>query len=312
MVINIQVNFTSGIGDFYTYFCEIYFTSKQLKEKGHQVDLYYNSRRTIDFLSLFDSKYYQYFDNIIMSEYPKSLNDFIGYHVIYPGKNWVTGAHCWEIFAPIDFNDDYTRYFINLSHPELLNYGELSDFPKLSNTIIENTKKFIVDNDLTNFSVIHFREWDDIGDAYNSRVLNPNIEGEEFQVRNKTLKKEFNITEDKMLQIKEICDNNEKVFVCSNSVRVKIYIKEHFNNVFIYNDNILKTTRRDYNDVEYWNFCLIEFCLISMAKNVNMFTNYSWISNFIAYSVFNSELGVINPYHNNPFIKNYGPFMNLY
>ena len=79
----------------------------------------------------------------------------------------------------------------------------------------------------------------------------------------------------------------------------------------IYNDDILKTTRRDYSDVEYWNFCLIEFCLISMAKNVNMFTNYSWISNFIAYGVFNSELGVINPYHDNPFVKNCGPFMNL-
>jgi hypothetical protein len=246
-----------------------------------------------------------------MSEHPKSLNDFIGYEVIYPGKNWVTGAHCWEIFAPINFNNDYKRYFINLSHPGLLNYTELCDFPKLSNTIIENTKKFMNDNDLKDFSVIHFREWDDIGDAYNSRVLNPNIEGNEFQVRDKTLKKEFSISDDKMLQIKEICDNNEKVFVCSNSIRIKTYIKEHFNNVFLYNDDILKTTRRDYSDVEYWNFCLIEFCLISMAKKVNMFTNYSWISNFIAYGVFNSELGVINPYHDNQFVKNCGSFMNL-
>jgi hypothetical protein len=32
-LIYIQINFTSGIGDFYTYFCEIYFLSKQLKEK---------------------------------------------------------------------------------------------------------------------------------------------------------------------------------------------------------------------------------------------------------------------------------------
>jgi len=311
MNINIQINFTSGIGDFYTYFCEIYFAAKQFKEKGHQVNLYFNSRRTIDFLSLFDTKYYQYFDNIEMSKYPKSLNDFHEYQVIYPGENWVTGAHCWEIFAPIEFNDDYKKYFINLSHPGLLNYSELSDFPKLSNTFIENTKKFMTDNNLNNFSVIHFREWDDIGDAYNSRVLNPNIEGDEFQVRHKTLKKEFSISEDKMLQIKEICDNNEKVFVCSNSIRVKTYIKEHFDNVFLYTDDILKTTTRDYSDVEYWNFCLIEFCLISMAKKVNIFTNYSWISNFITYGVFNSEFGIINPYHDNPFVKNYGPFMNL-
>jgi hypothetical protein len=311
MNINIQINFTSGIGDFYTYFCEIYFAAKQFKEKGHQVNLYFNSRRTIDFLSLFDTKYYQYFDNIEMSKYPKSLNDFHGYQVIYPGENWVTGAHCWEIFTPIEFNDDYKKYFINLSHPGLLNYTELSDFPKLSNTIIENTKKFMTDNNLNNFSVIHFREWDDIGDAYNSRVLNPNIEGDEFQVRHKTLKKDFSISEDKMLQIKEICDNNEKVFVCSNSIRVKTYIKEHFDNVFLYSDDILKTTTRDYSDVEYWNFCLIEFCLISMAKKVNIFTNYSWISNFITYGLFNSEFGIINPYHDNPFVKNYGTFMNL-
>ena len=45
MTINIQINFSSGIGDFYAYFCEIYFSSKQLKELGHDVHLYFKSPR---------------------------------------------------------------------------------------------------------------------------------------------------------------------------------------------------------------------------------------------------------------------------
>ena len=48
-----------------------------------------------------------------------------------------------------------------------------------------------------------------------------------------------------------------------------------------------------------------------MAEKINIFTNYSWISNFIAYGVFNNKFGIVNPYQNNLFIINNGAFMNL-
>ncbi len=309
MIVNIQMNFTSGIGDFYTYFCEVYYTAKQLKEKGHHVNLYFVSKRKVDFLSLFESKYYQFFDSIEVLNSPMSSSDFDNYEVVYPSKTWNTGQHCWEMFFPVDMNDEYHRYYFNLSHHGLLNYFDLQDFPKLSNDIIDKTKSFMLDNGLNDFSVIHFREWDDIGDAYNSRVLNPDIGGDDFQIRHKVLKKEFELGDETMLQIKQICDENEKVFVCSNSIQAKTYVKKHFSNIFLYDDNILKTTRRNYSDEEYWNFCLIEFCLISFSKKINLFTNYSWISNFIAYGVFNNQYGSVNPYRNNLFVKNYGHFM---
>jgi hypothetical protein len=311
MVVNIQINFTSGIGDFYTYFCEIYYVAKQLKENGHEVHLYFNSKRKVDFLSLFEPIYYQFFDKMEILDTPKSSKDFGDYEVVYPNKSWISGQHCWEMFFPINVTENYRSYYFNLSHPGLLNYFELSDFPKLSKDIFDKTKKFITDNGLNDFSVIHFREWDDIGDAYNSRVLDPSIDGDEFQVRHMKLKKEFTLNDTIMEQIQKISNENEKVFVCSNSIRVKTYVKEHFKNVFLYDDNILKTTKRDYSDEEYWNFCLIEFCLISMAKQINIFTNYSWISNFIAYGVFNNQFGVVNPYQDNEFVKNYGLFMKL-
>jgi hypothetical protein len=311
MTINIQINFSSGIGDFYTYFCEIYFSSKQLKELGHDVHLYFNSKRKIDFLNLFEPKYYEYFDQIFLIENGKTLNDFENYKIKYPHEKWPAGVHCWEMFVPEEFNDDYKKYFVNLSHPGLLNYEDLSNFPKLSEEIIKNTENFRIDNGLNNFSVIHFREWDDIGDAYNVRILHPDIQDEEFQVRHKTLKSAFSIDKNTMNKIKDICDNNQIVFVCSNSMRVKRYIKEHFTNVFLYDDDILKTTKRDYSDEEYWNFCLIEFCLISMAEKINIFTNYNWISNFIVYGVLNNKTGVVNPYKDNSFVQNYGSFMDL-
>jgi hypothetical protein len=143
MIINIQINFSSGIGDFYTYFCEIYFSSKQLKELGHDVHLYFNSKRKIDFLNLFEPRYYEYFDQIFLIENGKTLNDFENYKIKYPHGKWPAGVHCWEMFVPEEFNDEYKKYFVNLSHPGLLNYEDLSDFPKLSEEIIKNWKEDI-------------------------------------------------------------------------------------------------------------------------------------------------------------------------
>lgn len=311
MIVNIQLNFTSGIGDFYTYFCEIFFSAKQLKSLGYEIHLYFNTKRKIDFLNLFEPKYYEYFDQIFFIEYGKTLNDFKNYKIFHPHNTWNPGVHCWEMFVPENFNNDITKYYFNLSHSGLLNYEELNDFPKLSKNIVDKTQKFKEENNLKDFSVLHFREWDDIGDEYNNRILNPNITGEEFTIRHKKLKSKFSINENILQQIKKICDENSIVFVCSNSMKIKQYISEQFNNVFLYEDNVLKTTQRDYSDEEYWNFCLIEFCLISMSENINIFTNYSWISNFIAYGVLNNKFGTVNPYKDNSFVKNYGAFMDL-
>ena len=191
MVINIQINFTSGIGDFYTYFCEIYSLSKEIKKLGYKIHFYFNSKRKIDFLNLFEPKYYEYFDEIFIIENGKTLKDFENYKINYPHKEWDPGIHCWEMFVPENFNDKLKHYFFNLSLPNLLNYEKLNDYPKLSKKIIENTEKFKIKNNLNNFSVVHFRDWDDIGDAYNRIVFNSSIQEEEFKVRDKTLKSKF-------------------------------------------------------------------------------------------------------------------------
>ena len=98
------------------------------------------------------------------------------------------------------------------------------------------------------------------------------------------------------------------MFVCSNNVYLKKYIKSKFNNVFLYEDKIEKTLQRSYNDEDYWNHCLIEFFLISLCKKIYVFSNYSWISNFISYGVLHNEFGVVNPYQLNSFVENCGEF----
>lgn len=296
MIINIQVNFTTGIGDFYTYFCEAYFFCKQLKSLGYNTHLYLYTRNTIDFWNLFDKEAHQYFDEVTLINVPKTSEDFDGYQIIYPSVEHAPGVHCWEAFAPQNFNAEYVVYQINLGRPHNLNYTHLNDFPKLSQNVIEKTNNFRVDNQLNNFSVVHFRDRDDSGDRFNNQLLNQQYQS-------------YSIDTNSFANIEKICKENEKVFVCSNNVAIKKYLQSLHNNIVISDDNILKTTNRSYCDEEYWYFCLTEFCLMSMPTQIYLFNNYSWITNFISYGLFHNKYSIINPYNTNPFVKNFGGFV---
>jgi hypothetical protein len=145
--------------------------------------------------------------------------------------------------------------------------------------------------------VVHFRELDDVGDKFNTSLKHNLNEHQSFELPNNVLEK-----------LTLISNSHEKMFVCSNNVYLKKYIKSKFNNVFLYEDKIEKTLQRSYNDEDYWNHCLIEFFLISLCKKIYVFSNYSWISNFISYGVLHNEFGVVNPYQLNSFVENCGEF----
>lgn len=306
----LQINFTSGIGDFYTYFCELYFLAKKLKEKNYKVCLLFNSIRKIDFVNLFEPEYYQYFDEIRLVNRAESISTLGNYKVIFPHPGWVTGQHCWEAFSPIDFEEILDMAYINLSRMGYLNITEYSNFPKLSKTYVEKTLKTIEKYNLDNFVVVHFRDLDDVGDTFNNRLLN-NSSGS-FNVREYQFEENFILSEKISLKLKSIVDTYSKVFLCSNNVRIKKYIKENYNNIISLDENLLSTINRDYSDKEYWEHCLIEFCITSFSKKIFLFTNYCWISNFISYGIVNNKRGVVNPYNtDNGFVEHCGVFMNL-
>jgi hypothetical protein len=308
----LQINFTSGIGDFYTYFCEVYFLSKLLKEKNYTTCLIFNSKRKIDFINLFQEKYYNFFDEIIITESPQSCQSLGDYKIIFPGSTWASGLHCWEAFAPNDFNEDLHFAFINLSRMGYLNIEKYSDYPKLSDKIIENTLNIKKLYNLDDYVILHFRDWDDIADAYNNNLIN-NIK-QPFEVRGYRFNGELEFTESALSKLTEILKIENKILLFSNNLEIKKVIKEMSDKIVLLDENLIKTCRRDYNDTVYWDFCINEFNLISYSKKIYLFSNYSWISNFISYGILNNiNLDSVNPYNsNNKLVETFGTyFKNL-
>lgn len=309
MKIYLQINFSSGIGDFYTYFCEAYFLSKRLKEKNYNTILYFNTNRDVDLLTLFETSYYQYFDEVYQIKSPKNKKDFGDYKILFPHESWDSGLHCWEVFVPVEFSDFIEFTFVNFSRFGMINFEKESDFPKFNVIIQQKVSDYLNKNNLDNFSLVHFRDWDDIGDAMNSRIVNNQDPRKDFYVRDYLVSKDLKLPDYVDPILKKISGDNSLVYICSNNMEIKNFVKNKFENFISFDEDPLVTLRRNYSQKEYWDYCLIEFCLIMFCKEIHLFTNYSWITNFISYGVLQNAQGVFNPYQNSNFVKKHGEFL---
>lgn len=290
-MIYLHLNFTSGFGDFYTFFCEAYFTAKKLKELGYVTNLLINTRNKINILTLFENEYYQYFDNIDIIESPKKNDDFPNHYVYYPDNNWKIGVHRWELIVPNNIKLYFEIPRFNLGETTLAIFNEFSNFPKFNNSILEKNKIFLEKNNLDDFIVIHFRYRDDIADEYNYSAINPP-------------KKEIIFDEKINNDLDRIFSENKKILVCSNNGVLKSFLKEKYENVIIYENNFNSLLSRTYSDEEYLEFVLTEFIAQLKANKIYLYSNYWWITNFITYAMLHNQTGPINPYDDNSkFIK---------
>jgi hypothetical protein len=288
MKLYIQINFGSGLGDFFAHFCEVYFFSKKMKEKGYSMNLIIHTKNKINFRTLFQEKYYEVFDNFEVKQTPTRASDFIDYKVLNSDDDSV-GIHQWELFTPIEYTEPFD--FIRFNLAQQVNYEDLYDFPKLSENITKEIDSFISEKNLDDFVVIHFRELDDVADNYNHQILQNNLESVNFNQNYRALEK-----------VEDIINNNKKVFVCSNNVKIKLMLSERYPNVIIYNDNVQKIIHRTYSDEEYLNHCITEFYILSKAKKIFSFGKYVWISNFLIYGLIHFQETATNPNnlkHNN-------------
>ena len=293
MELYIQINFSSGLGDFFAYFYEVYFFSKDMKNKGYSINVIIHTNNKIDFKKIFKENYYHVFNSFEVKSNLTNHLDFVNYKVVNTNLNSF-GSHSWELFAPIEFNEPFIfKKFINASK---LDYSAILDFPKLNSNISNNIDNFMTDKKLENFAVIHFRDRDDIADKHNLQLLNNNLE--KFFLDEKVSKK-----------IENIIQNNTQVFVCSNNVNIKILLNKLYPNIITYEDDIQKTVKRTYSDHDYLNHCITEFYIMSKATKIFSFNNYNWISNFLIYGLLNSKNGPIDPNDNkNLFFESCGEF----
>jgi hypothetical protein len=295
MKLYIQINFGSGLGDFFAYFYEVYFFSKEMKNKGYNINIIIHTKNKINFKELFEEKYYNVFNSFeIKSEVTTHLN-FTNYKVVNINLNSI-GDQSWELFAPIEFNEPFLFKKFNLVSQT--NYDNLIDFPKLNTHIIDKINYFIRDKELDDFVVIHFRDRDDIADQYNSQLISNNS-----QLLYNNLNKEV------LEKLKYITQHNKKVFVCSNNIQIKILLDELYPNVIIYKDNVETILKRTYSDDDYFMHCITEFYIISKATKIFSFSNYSWVSNFLIYGLLHSKNKPINPNDSeNNFFETCGDF----
>lgn len=307
MNISIQINFFSGLGDFYSYFCEVYFFCKKIKDKNYKIKLFIHTNNKIDFSNLFEKKYYEFFEEIVVIPTPISLKDFDNYTVFYP-KNSSTGQQGWDVFVPTDFTYDLPIIRFNLMNPSM-EYLELSDFPKFNNSIIEKVNNFLETNELKNFSILHFRDLDDVADVMNVSVKDSEFLQDDLYVRDYyKVKKNFSLPHKIEEKINSIKEKEKKLFICSNNAKIKKYVVEKFGGFIIHEDDIEGLLRRSYSDESYLEHCLIEFCLISKANKIYSFSNYSWVSNFLIYGILHKNGNPINPKIENDFIELCGEF----
>jgi hypothetical protein len=199
--------------------------------------------------------------------------------------------HCYDVFAPTNFNDDLDFPYINLSRLGNQTIEKYDDYPKFSNSIIEKVKNIKIKYELDSFSIMHFRDLDDIADYFNDNILNNNKTP--FAVRDYIFKGYIEFTDDALTHIKKIAKNENKILVFSNNIEIKNTLKKMYNNFILLDEDYKKTVNRDYNDNDYWEYCLIEFILFSFSKKIYLFNNYCWISNFISY-------GILNNIHHKP------------
>jgi hypothetical protein len=267
----IQHNFTTGFGDALNCIYEYFTTCKNLQKKGYEFELYLNLDKNVYFEK---DRFFHYFNEdlfrtifkkITITEDPiRDVNyeDVVRVHsigIVEPG------GHLWDLFLEVGHDVDDINDVRTFSYT-VPHYLERMDV--FNNEII---KKY---NDLktlygltTPYYAIYYRTHD----------LQDNVES-------------YSQFDD---ELRTILNDNEKVFVCSNSFKFKEYIKTfNTNNIVCYDIPKEKESGNhyNYNRVFFDNFELLhlrteyviyDMLTLSDAAGIDFFTLWGRPSNFM-------------------------------
>lgn len=208
----IQHNISSGLGDTIVAIFEYLNTAENLTNKGYVVDLKINSIRNIyfelnAFFDVFNKENYNIFNSIEFINEPIHDEKFDVFERVYTLSGVKPGAHWWDLFLEKNYDNSI------LSNIEIYPY-QCTTFPKYKTIFTEKIMEEYfneINGELkTNEYVsIYFRTND----------LEDNIQFFESQ-------------KDKVINI---INNNQKIFICSNSYRFKKWVKELNNrNIFMF------------------------------------------------------------------------------
>ena len=208
----IQHNISSGFGDTVVAIFEYLNTAQNLINEGYIVDLKINSVRNLyfeleSFFKIFDRENYKIFNSIEFIYTPIHDVVFDVYERVYTLSDAHPGAHWWDLFLERNYDNEM------LSKIEIYPY-QCVEFPEYKSIFTK-----------------------DIMDGYYNETKDKFEDGNYISIyfRTHDLQDDIDFLECNKEKVLEIISKNEKIFVCSNSYKFKLWVKElGIPNVFMF------------------------------------------------------------------------------
>ena len=272
----IQHNFTSGLGDFIVGIYEYLETVKTLKNFGYRVELFLNINNNSyiyseNFFDMFNKEVFDVFDKIEIIESPINQNSYQDLTKVYTLGSADAGQHWWDLF---------------ISDPVNFKYDWLTIYPQEHNKTPNNVKLF---------TDKIYKEYDDIKLEYGLNVPYKSIF---FRTYDSIDESELFVKYESV--IKEIILSNDKIFVCSNSSKIKNKIKQiDVNKVVTYDipyEDVFgnhfrwrgdKLGLSDSESFKRSKYTIFDMLTISDSIGIAHITEWNRSSNFLIFSKIN-------------------------
>lgn len=270
----IQHNFSSGLGDCIVAVYEYLETLETLKNLGYDVELILNIRNNVylyneNFFDLFNEEVFNHFSKVTIVDTPISQIVYEDLTRVYTLGNASPGQHWWDLY---------------ISDPENFKYELLSIYPyqesktpkdiKIFNeNIYEEYRNIKIKYNLnTPFNSIYFRTYD-------------YVDNSKLYLKYETL-------------ISELIVNNDKIFLCSNSFKLKDKIKKLGDGKIIsynipYENEIgnhwtgRKPVMSQNELFERTKFTIFDMLTLSDSLNITHISEWGRTSNFLIFSKIN-------------------------
>jgi hypothetical protein len=263
----IQINFTSGMGDFILALHEVVYTAKSLRDDGYYLRLYLFLSNNVymreeDFFNFFNKEIFEDFSEIIINKIPIKEKCFEDLKHVYTLCGASPGQHWWDLFLSSE-EDIYN--FLKLGGYTQKNIFE-KRLPFLNNSLFDEYKKMKRELNLLSYNSIHYRTRDCQFD-----------------------KKIFEKNKPKIL---DVLNTNVNFYFATNSQNIKKWLRDiNFRNVTNLNfeDDEKDGVHYDYNKLLFSNIeklnnttklTLFEIMLIGDSNKFYLFSEWERPSNF--------------------------------
>lgn len=267
----IQHNFSSGLGDCIVAIYEYLETSQKLKKIGYEIELILNIQNNVylyeeNFFDLFNKKVFKHFSKITFVNTPIHQTIHNDLTRVYTLSNASPGQHWWDLFInnPINFNYEWLSIY---PYQDSKTPNNIKIFNK---KIYEEYNIIKTKYDLnTPFNSIYFRTYDYVDES------------------------ELYIKYEKT--ISEIIESSDKIFICSNSSKIKDKIKNLGDNKIIsynipYENEIgnhwtgKKPIMSPIELFERTKYTIFDMLTLSDSINISHISEWSRTSNFLIFS----------------------------